>query len=641
MQSKLRLIRQTMTNFKGVRNLCFEPNGCDAEVRGANATGKTTVLDGFLWLLFDKDSAGRKDFAVKTLDGAGRVIPMLEHSVELVLDKDGERVTIRKTFCESWVKARGAATATFSGHRVAYEIDGVPQQKKEFDAAISRLCEEGLLRLLVDPGYFATKLPWQERRSILLALCGELDDAAVIASDARLKELSSLLAGRSIEQQRKLLAARKTLLNEELKAIPVRVDEVARALPEAPAATAGQLAMQEQQVRAALDKVEAALLAQGGDSQSAGLQLRFEQLQTTLLQKQNELETARQLERRRDDVQARLGEMTAEAAQLAIRLEEKRCQWNQLEASVLTTPPGECCPSCGQALPVEQLQAARAKAQQDFDCERRRQQERITADGTALAAKQQQLLTQRQTLEASLAELEQQLGAAKEAPALRQQVEALRLKQQALQQQLADGQAATQPARQELCRQQEDYRQNLAQIACRRAAVEQQAQGQRRIAELQQREQALAAEYAELERQTFLTEEFIRVKVGLLEQRINSRFKLARFRLFEQQVNGALNEVCEVLGPDGAPYNGGLNNAARINTGIDIINTLGAHYGMTAPLFIDNAEAVSELIDTPSQLIRLVVSPAEPALQVVLDNAAAAVNSPLANTPVAAAGPGF
>ena len=101
MQSKLRLIRQTMTNFKGVRNLCFEPNGCDAEVRGANATGKTTVLDGFLWLLFDKDSAGRKDFAVKTLDGAGRVIPMLEHSVELVLDKDGERVTIRKTFCES------------------------------------------------------------------------------------------------------------------------------------------------------------------------------------------------------------------------------------------------------------------------------------------------------------------------------------------------------------------------------------------------------------------------------------------------------------------------------------------------------------------------------------------------------------
>ena len=104
----------------------------------------------------------------------------------------------------------------------------------------------------------------------------------------------------------------------------------------------------------------------------------------------------------------------------------------------------------------------------------------------------------------------------------------------------------------------------------------------------------------------------------MLEERLNSRFKLARFRLFEQQVNGALGEVCEVLGPDGAPYNGGLNNAARINIGIDIINTLAAHYGITAPLFIDNAEAVSQLIDTPCQLIRLVVSEADAALRVTL-----------------------
>ena len=129
MQSHLRLIRQTLTNFKGTRSLCFEPDGCNAEVRGANATGKTTLLDGFLWLLFDKDSAGRKDFAIKTQATDGSALPMLDHSVELVLDKDGERLTLRKTLSEAWVKARGAATASFSGHRVAYEIDGV--QTKE------------------------------------------------------------------------------------------------------------------------------------------------------------------------------------------------------------------------------------------------------------------------------------------------------------------------------------------------------------------------------------------------------------------------------------------------------------------------------------------------------------------------------
>jgi hypothetical protein len=60
---------------------------------------------------------------------------------------------------------------------------------------------------------------------------------------------------------------------------------------------------------------------------------------------------------------------------------------------------------------------------------------------------------------------------------------------------------------------------------------------------------------------------------------------------------------------NGVPYEGGLNNAARINVGLDIINTLGQHYGFSAPIFVDNAEAVTQLIDTDSQVIRLVVPP--------------------------------
>ena len=33
---------------------------------------------------------------------------------------------------------------------------------------------------------------------------------------------------------------------------------------------------------------------------------------------------------------------------------------------------------------------------------------------------------------------------------------------------------------------------------------------------------------------------------------------------------------------DGVEYSGGLNNAARINVGLDIINTLSQHYKITA-----------------------------------------------------------
>ena len=101
----------------------------------------------------------------------------------------------------------------------------------------------------------------------------------------------------------------------------------------------------------------------------------------------------------------------------------------------------------------------------------------------------------------------------------------------------------------------------------------------------------------------------------MLDEKINARFKHARFKLFNELVNGGVEECCETLF-DGVPYSTALNNGSRINVGLDIINTLSEHYGFTAPIFIDNAEAVTELIETRGQMIRLVVSEADKKLRV-------------------------
>ncbi|MDD5487266.1 MAG: ATPase, partial [Dehalococcoidales bacterium] len=128
-----------------------------------------------------------------------------------------------------------------------------------------------------------------------------------------------------------------------------------------------------------------------------------------------------------------------------------------------------------------------------------------------------------------------------------------------------------------------------------------------------------AKAFEKLESEMYLTEQFIRTKVNMLESKINSRFKLARFKLFDQQINGGLTECCETL-YGGVPYNGGLNNGARINVGLDLINTLSEHYGFTAPIFIDNSEAVTQLIETRGQQIRLVVSEPDKKLRVEVEN---------------------
>lgn len=563
----MKLQELSLINFKAIRYLKVEPQGGNIDVFGDNGTGKTTLLDAFLWLFFGRDSFWRNEFDLKTLDAAGKALPMLEHSVEVVIEHQGETSRIKKTLTESWVKARGSASAEFSGHKTSYEINGIPLAKKEFDAAIGKLCDETLLRLLTDPGYFAGKLPWQERRRILMELCGELTDAEVIGTDEALASLPAYLAGRTIEEHRRLVAARKTALNAELRSIPVRVDEVARSLPEPVAALTDDQSKLAATVQSRLASETAAL---------------------------------RKLQQRRDQQQVKLAscqrsrrELTEDAARLQTRLAEKRAEWNRVSSELFRIERSDRCPACGQPIPEALAEAACLRARTRFEEEQSRRLERLTAEGQALLMKQQELERRQQELEAALPTQEAELARAEAT--------------------LGELQVAQETERISCG---DEAQRLVAELARQAAASAQREQGRQRIDELQRQEKALSEEYAGLERQLFLTEEFMRIKVRLLESKINSCFRLARFRLYEQQINGALNEVCEVLGPDGVPYNSGLNNAARINIGLDIIRSLSEFYDFSAPVFIDNAEAVVELIDMPAQRIRLLVSAGDHQLRV-------------------------
>jgi hypothetical protein len=148
------------------------------------------------------------------------------------------------------------------------------------------------------------------------------------------------------------------------------------------------------------------------------------------------------------------------------------------------------------------------------------------------------------------------------------------------------------------------------------ARLEARKSGEKRIEELKAEERKLAAEFEELEQQLYLTEEFIRTKVRLLEDKINSKFKLARFKLFNTLVNGGIEECCETTF-QGVPYSN-LNNGARLNIGLDIINTLAEHFGFAPVVFIDNAESVVNILPTKGQQIRLIVSGTDKKLRIEL-----------------------
>ena len=158
----------------------------------------------------------------------------------------------------------------------------------------------------------------------------------------------------------------------------------------------------------------------------------------------------------------------------------------------------------------------------------------------------------------------------------------------------------------------EEHRAVLAQIEHNKKAGA-------RIEELKAEERKLAGEYEKVDRDAFLCDLFVKTKVSMLTEKINSRFEFTRFVLFEDQINGGISETCRVM-VNGIPYEN-LNNAMRIQSGMDVIRTMQKHYGVMAPCWIDNRESIVELPKMDCQVISLVVSAEDKTLRIEMENA--------------------
>src|SRR5690606_25956670 len=160
----------------------------DLRIYGDNAAGKTTILDAFTWLLFDKDSQNKADFAIKTLDKDGEPIHHLDHEVEGVFEINGERIELRKVYREKWTKRRGSATEEFTGHETDHYIDGVPVKKSEYTQRVAEIAQEDRFKLLTSPLFFNDHMKWQDRRELLIEIAGDVTMDDIIKANPKLKD---------------------------------------------------------------------------------------------------------------------------------------------------------------------------------------------------------------------------------------------------------------------------------------------------------------------------------------------------------------------------------------------------------------------------------------------------------------------
>lgn len=647
----MRLLSLKLKNFKGVSALTFSPDGGNASICGDNGTGKTTVADSISWLLFDKDSKGNSKFDIKTQGADGQPIHNLEHIVEGVFDT----ITLKKTYKETWTKKRGSNAAEFTGHTTDYEVDGVPVQKKEYQARVAGIAPEEMFRLLTTPNYFPETMPWQQRRATLMEVCGDVSDADVVAGSEELQPLAEIMATRKLEDHKKVVAAPMKKINDEIKLLPARIDEASRAIVAedidqgAEEFVLSRLQAKKEALDAEYARVEA---GQDGDQKKevAEIDARLLEIETAAgREKQNALEVVeieargarnalRDVEDQIEKDQSTLADLKlvnvgfaidAQATILNNEMDALRKEWGKVDAEVYAV--GDC-PTCGQQMPETE------GAEEAFNLRKAERLEKINQDGlslkekagSALAAKDRviaehneqvavdekaivQLSKTACDLRATVAKYAKQIEKINTAKEPSAEAKALQLKRVELSAMVAagDNTAALEGVKEKIS----GVNSEMSAIRSRIEQAKGKVKAQARVAELSAEEKRLAGEWERLSGELYLMEQFTRRKVEMLEDKINSKFELARFRLFSDQINGGLSECCEVL-CGGVPYSTGLNNGARVNVGLDIIKTLSGHYGIELPVIVDNSESVTKLLPMDCQVIRLVVSGSDSVLRV-------------------------
>lgn len=653
----MKLLTLKLENFQGLKSEEFKFDGHSASIYGDNATGKTTVFNAMTWLLFDKASTGAKNFTPKT-KGPDGDLHYLDHAAEAAFKlSDGRIVTLRKVYHEVYKKKRGSSTEEFDGHTTDYFIDGVPSSEKEYSATMLALCGGSVekMKMLTMPNYFPEEMSWDARRKILLEICGDVSDEDVITSTPELKDLPKflLMPGTTnqhytVDEYKKIAGARKTDINRQLQDIPGRIDEAQRAIPdttgldiEAINRKIKELTKQKEELE--MEKAQAL----SGDLTTVAIRNQISEANARLAEARAAYATKNSslnegtyaaissLKKEQITVKNRLQDAKTDLEKAQRTMERLSSHRESLISDYMAVQKetwdegNETCPTCHRLLPEEEIQRLR----EAFNLQKSKRLEKINLQGQREASKEmiaeqaEKIKTLKEQIkqdEQAVDDYEQQIAAlqnqlqtpppfesTEEYAKITAQIAAYRNEESdkgKRTETIAAGFTERIQALYDEIRAQEELKTRITIAASQ----------QERIAELEAREKELSQQYETLEQGIYLCEVFIKTKVNLLTDRINSKFQSVRFRLFIEQQNGGVKEDCEVM----IPAEGGrmvpftfANNAARINAGLEIIDALSSHWNLAMPVFVDNAESVTRLLQMDTQVIRLVVSEADKKLR--------------------------
>ena len=644
--TEIKIKRLCLENFKCHKSLKLDFDGGNASIYGDNASGKTSIYDALTWLLFGKDSAGNgeKNIEIKPLDANGEVKDHLAvTAVEAVLDVNGEEVTLRRTYKEVWTTKRGSSQATYDGNTSEYYVSGVPCKRNAFQETVNELVDEDTFRMLTSVSYFANGISWQDRRAVLFRVAGVMDDAQILATNEEFAPLVESMGRLSLEDYKKKLLAEKRKFVGAKTEIPARISECQKTIEDIQGLDFTGAKAQAEALQVTLANISAEIvdIEHNNAADQKRLEIGNAQLELSQLENENKAYRNKQtagngnvhgMNIRLTSLQTQLNSkkraIEAESTYISSldqQISDSRKRWFGVNNEVFS---GGTCVSCGQTLPADKLQQAMAA----FDANKKSRLLEIEQTANANKAAKAQAedrfnkgIEEVTQLEAEIADIRGQIAAAESARVEPKDMDdyavrkdAIIARMHALTAELHDMMDRNSDSIEKL---RDEKSEIMAAIRVQMAIVNKESlldYSRKRVDELREDAKNAAECLEAIEKMLFLIDEYSRYKTRFVEDSINGLFRIARFRLFREQANGGVEDRCDVV-YDGIPYIS-VNNGMKINLGIDIINTLSTAYGVRVPLFVDNAESVTNLEKCSSQIIRLVVSENDKELRVNYEN---------------------
>ena len=634
---KAKISRLTIQNFKGCKEKTIDFGNRDITISGANATGKTTVVDAFTWCLFGKDSDGNEKFNIRPLNKEGTPIDNIDIKVTVVLDIDGTEKEFTRTQKQKWIKSRSTGEIALQGNVNEFEIDGYPvKNEKTYKEAVSEITDEELFKMLTNPTFFPS-MDWKIQRETLLNFVEKASNIELAEDNPEFALIvQELKKAPSLDDMKIKYQKKSKDIEKEIAAFPVKISTLEKSKVDADLSA---LELQRNSLNEQIADIEEKIY--GTDKQfeeyqklSDGImELRFSLTDMERKASEENQENRRNLENRIKSVGydvERCSE-TLEIAKKKIQtceksvsmceeeIEETRKKWSSANLMEFDEN-SKYCELCGQQLPESKINELVSEFGQrkksilaDIEQKGNNLKNQIATDKTCIVKYKSKISVEENrklSLQSEIENYKRQLSELPETIDLSGTDEYKKIQKQISEKESAMNQMnSASDIRNEHINKLDSLRNDLIECEKSIALAMKNNDLDAEIEQLQKEQREKGQEQAECDKMLYLLEKFIKFKMETVQSQIKGALGgEISVKLFEQQLNGETKQTCK-LTVNGVPFND-LNNGHKIIAGLNLIKALQNLYDVYLPVFVDNAESIndSNLPDMQCQIIKLKVS---------------------------------